>query len=252
MRLVPQGAIPQDTQLGIHLTPAVTPGGGCAPQCDGWGVIVNSVTATGDVINVPDAAFSLTASLIGTLCDGQCITWALRSTAAVTIDEQIADLTVTANCTGVTVTGAGSVTYAGMEFGLFPTIDGKPFCRPVIVRTGACTEDVGVATAAQLTYGSDGQFPCGIGTRCFITASMNPVLCGGDSDTITWNLTQTGGTGGNGENMALQSSPDPWVWFLEFSSIVDLTGSSFTASPVVNGVDHTELALTFSYDVVND
>lgn len=142
LKFVPEGVFPKDTQIGIHMQPEAPVGVDCcSPECDGWAVTVNDATVTGDVISIDDAAFTLTGTLLGTLCPGQCISWDMRSIAVNTVDAQIADLTMAANgCDGVTLVGAGLLSYAGMEVALFPTIDGKPFCKPIIVRqsTVAC------------------------------------------------------------------------------------------------------------------
>lgn len=144
VRLVRQGAIPQDLNLGIKLTPLVEPGAsptapGCCNDCGSWGVTVNGTSATGFIYVVPNEDFEVVVThLGGALCPGACIVWELR---AIRIDGAFSDsfdsIAIPAGqtaCDAVTFVGdkeaAGS--FNGLIFALFASIAGEPFCEPLI------------------------------------------------------------------------------------------------------------------------
>lgn len=241
--LQPQGAIPKDVDIGVHLTKAAAPSGGCVAECDGWTVTIKDAPSTGDLHGFDDAAFTATIELAGTLCPGQCIAWEIRALNAVAID----DITITPDgCTKLAIDAAGTMSYAGSIFAIFPTIDGKPFCTQIVFQMVTCVDDPPMPSMQfgtsfdldGLTFNS-----VGLDTRGYIDIQLiGGLIC--DPGDISWAIVQTAGpSNANGETIVFQFE---WAWWLVFTSIVDLTDCVFVATPTVNGLEHPELAVTLT------
>lgn len=266
LQMLDKDPIRQPVELGIALkdiVPPVEPGTpgtpgspGCCSSCDGWGVLVDGIPQTGDVIYFPDAATTIEVALLGTLCEGECIDWELRQLSAETDPGQAADFTMStaSGCDSVTLVGAGSVTYAGLWMALYPTINGKPFCEPIIFRrydpcvtilnfTVNALRGVDSGTDGS-QFNSNGQIPTSGEANTVPEIINTPDLC--PTDIVIFNITQTAGNPGNGE--AIQTQVPTNSWDLIFTSIVDLTGAVYDIFPNVNGVDHPEFTLTFSWN----
>lgn len=146
VELVPQGAIPQDLNIGIQLNPLVEPGvSECSNDCGEWAVTVNDTPATGFIYVLPNEDFEVVVThLGGKLCG--CIEWELR---AIRVDGAFPDSFTSVSipdgqtaCDSVTFVGdveeAGS--FIGLIFALFASIAGEPFCEPLIfVLSDSCT-----------------------------------------------------------------------------------------------------------------
>lgn len=153
VRLVPGGVLPQDVNLRLRLTPLVRPGvppvtpeAGCCSSCDGWAVLIDDVPASGDFMEIPNAATTIDITLTGSLCAGECIDWTLLLIRGT--EEQLADFTATPKetCDGVTIVGAWTLNHSGLMFGVYPTINDKPFCKPVLlISSDTCTPTQEVA-----------------------------------------------------------------------------------------------------------
>lgn len=233
----PQGVIPEDREFGVHLSHAGEPAEeGCTPDCEGWAVVVDGEPSTGNAAHiVPNSAFTVTIAMLGTLCDGQCLEWEVRKLTAETSDSAIADLTVTPDgCNGVTVEAGGSEDYLDMWFGLYPTLDGAPFCEPIIFRTVTC---VTIATDADTSqfgteFDLDGLTSYGGETRGPLTVHVNfAETC--PAPVLTWNIVQTAGTPGNGETLTQTGTSD---FALEFNTPSDLTDAVYVCTLVIDGL----------------
>lgn len=266
LRFVPQGTIPQDLNMGVRMQPKDPTGpAGCAPSCDGWAVTVNAVTSTGNVNHFTDTAVTFTVQLLGGELCGGCLEWELRKLSFETDDSVLDDFTVTPNgCDGATVEGAGGVSYVGLWLGLYPSLDGHPFCAPILFRMFEdCVTTIGPGAtntyfAIPFTlegdplgplYGTDGLVDCPLAAN---RLSPQVILSGAQicpGSTVTFAIVQNSGTSGQGEAIN-QTNPLPsGVWTLEFSSPSDLTASSYTVTPTVDGVEYPDQAITFSQDV---
>jgi hypothetical protein len=244
LRFVPQGAFPQDLNMGIHMQREVVPGepgatAGCVPTCTSWAVAINDVPSTGDVHHFLDAATTMVVTLLGGELCGGCLEWEIRKLSAETADEVLADFSVTPNgCDGATVEGAGMLSYAGLWFGLYPTLDGHPFCEPILFRMYEdCVETViDPNTQFGTVFRLDGlQYCDGIsGPECELGIDFGgSTICPGAD--ITWVITQTAGTAGNGETLVFDFE---WSWHLEFTTLSDLTDAAFDCVPTVHRVTH--------------
>lgn len=265
IKLVPGDVFPSDPELGIHLQPErpqgespTTEGGtatGCAVVCPtGWGVTINDVASTGDVHTfVPDIGFTAVVTpLDGMELCGGCLEWEVRKLSQESTDALMDEISVEADgCEGATVTGTGDSSYDGLWFGLFPTLDGVPFCAPIIFR--AFQDCINDFQAPTLQFGTVFNNDSGLAfcdgtmtTECAIDiAHIAGTIC--PTVVVTWDITQTAGTSGNGEQIVNTfSPPSAWTFELQFTSIIDLSGSSFDAVPSFDGIPHPELTVTFT------
>lgn len=145
IKLIPQGAIPQDLNIGIQLTPLVEPGaapGDCCPTCGSWGVTINGTTATGFPYLIPNGAFEVLVEHVdGDVCGG-CIDWELRPIRIDSLYPAVFGLvsipTGTELCDSVLIVGADPApdSYAGLIFSLWASINGAPFCEALIFTFG--------------------------------------------------------------------------------------------------------------------
>ena len=259
VRLVPAGAIPQDTNLGIHLqripssenplaasqSPAVPT---CSDVCAGWTVTVNGDPSTGDLHTFDDAAVEIVVTNLATLCPGHCIDWSIRSL----FDQTgiFSDFSISASdCNSVTISAtAHSASYNGLIFGLWATIDGVPFCENLIFRgqTGtSCTRDTVTAyyslldgstppDATAILAGAtlDSTFPNAAFTLDFVPTNDPIEPC---ADNIYATLGFAGGDAGAYGDFTVDSfitigSASPGVR-LSASGANDYTGITVTISP---------------------
>lgn len=250
----PQGAIPEDKELGVHLTPEVLPGTteGCTPDCgeSSWGVLLNDVTSTAVVHQFIANLGGFTASIefLGTLCEGQCIEWELRQLSDASPPSMIADVDITpTGCTTVALAGGDDVDLTGLMFGVYATVDGQPLCEPVLFQAGACIVDM----QPDLSYRDlsyiplpDGSFDLdgsvyldgaffGRGPTS-VTVLRDNVSC--PDPPYTWVIVQTSGTSGHGEVLTPTGVP-PISFDLEFTSLTDLTDAVFECTLWIDGVE---------------
>lgn len=270
LRFVPQGAFPPDLNMGIHMTPGPPPvepvvvvPAVCVPSCTGWGVTINDAPSTGNVHHFLDAAFvAIVAPLDGVELCGGCLEWELRKLSVESEDVQMYDITVTPNaCDGATVEGFAATSYEGLWFGLYPTLNGQPFCLPIIFRSFTdCVTIIGPgATNTWFEITLQGALPLGptYDGSGIVPSSSPPdlptlqisgdMICPGD--TVDFSITQDTGTLGNGEQIVNITPLPSGQWQLQFSTLFDLSGSAFTVTPIVNGVPYTEQNITFTCTV---
>lgn len=152
MRLVPQGVIARDTNIGVRLTPKGPPANPlvCVSNWDAWAVTVDAVPQSGDLHIMQNATTDpivIHVALLGTLCPGACIAWETRpllDDGGILIG--VGQETLAPNgCDAVDITLAHTVLtrYEGLWFGLYATIDGEPFGETIIFTTDTpsmCTE----------------------------------------------------------------------------------------------------------------
>lgn len=269
LQLLDHDPIARPVELGVTLRdaqPDTTPAAdSCCPSCDGWGVTVNDVPSSGDVNHFTDVAVTFTVQLLGGELCGGCLEWELRQLSFDSDPGQLADFVVTPNgCNAVTVVGAGSLSYAGLWLGLYPSLNGHPFCQPILFRMFEdCNTIIGPGAtntyfAIDSTlegdplgplYGTDGLVDCPLAANRLAPdfALFGSAPC--PDSVVTWAIVQNSGTSGQGETVEEITPLPNGRWRLTFSSPSDLTGSSYTVTPTVDSVEYADQAITFSQDV---